>query len=61
MGATWVLSAPDGPHIDPVNLAIMDGIRSMSFYHGGYPVNRNVRYGSHNMAAAEPGKKKLWP
>ena len=22
MGPTWVLSAPDGPHIDPMNLAI---------------------------------------
>ena len=24
MGPTWVLSAPDGPHIDPMNLAISD-------------------------------------
>ena len=24
MGATWVLSAPDGPHVDPMNLAIRD-------------------------------------
>ena len=23
MGPTWVLSAPDGPHVDPMNLAIM--------------------------------------
>ena len=23
MRPTWVLSAPDGPHIDPMNLAIM--------------------------------------
>ena len=30
-------------------------------YHGGYPENRNVRYASHNMADAEPGKKQLWP
>ena len=22
MGPTWVLSAPDGPHVDPMNLAI---------------------------------------
>ena len=22
MGPTWVLSAPDGPHVDPINLAI---------------------------------------
>ena len=22
MGSTWVLSAPDGPHVDPMNLAI---------------------------------------
>ena len=24
MGPTWVLSAPDGPHVGPVNLAIRD-------------------------------------
>ena len=26
MGPTWVLSAPDGPHIGPMNLAIRDGL-----------------------------------
>ena len=25
MGSTWVLSAPDGPHVGPMNLAIKDG------------------------------------
>ena len=24
MGPTWVLSAPDGPHVSPMNLAIRD-------------------------------------
>ena len=24
MGPTWILSAPGGPHVDPVNLAIRD-------------------------------------
>ena len=24
MGPTWALSAPDGPHVDPMNLAIRD-------------------------------------
>ena len=24
MGPTWVLSAPDGPHIGPMNLAITE-------------------------------------
>ena len=24
MGSTWVLSAPDGPHVGPMNLAIVD-------------------------------------
>ena len=24
MGPTWVLSAPDGPHVDPMNLAIRE-------------------------------------
>ena len=26
MGPTWVLLAPDGPHVGPMNLAIRDGI-----------------------------------
>ena len=25
MGPTWVLSAPDGPHVGPMNLAIQEG------------------------------------
>ena len=25
MGPIWVLSAPDGPHVGPMNLAIGDG------------------------------------
>ena len=25
MGPTWVLSAPGGPHVGPMNLAIRDG------------------------------------
>ena len=28
MGPTWVLSAPDGPHVGPINLAIWDVNRS---------------------------------
>ena len=27
MGPTWVLSAPDGPHVGPMNLAIREAIR----------------------------------
>ena len=30
MGPTWVLSAPDGPHVGPMNLAIRDPIIHMS-------------------------------
>ena len=26
MGPTWVLSAPDGPHVDPMNLAMWVGL-----------------------------------
>ena len=26
MGPTWVLSAPDGPHVGPMNLAISEAI-----------------------------------
>ena len=28
MGPTWVLSAPDGPHVDPMNIAIRVGLLS---------------------------------
>ena len=28
MGPTWVLSAPDGPHVDLMNLVIRDAIES---------------------------------
>ena len=26
MGPTWVLSAPDGPHVGPINLTIRVGV-----------------------------------
>ena len=29
MGPTWVLSAPDGPHVGPMNLAIRDSLLHM--------------------------------
>ena len=31
MGPTWGLSAPDGPHVGPMNLAIRDGSRFVGF------------------------------
>ena len=30
MGPTWVLSAPDGPHVGPMNLAIRDGLNTLN-------------------------------
>ena len=41
MGPTWVLSAPDGPHVGPMNLAIWDMMDSILkaafvFIHGMY-------------------------
>ena len=30
MGPTWVLSAPDGPHVGPMNLAIRDDFPEIS-------------------------------
>ena len=29
MGPTWVLSAPDGPHVGPMNIAIKEAYSSM--------------------------------
>ena len=31
MGTTWVLSAPDGPHVGPINLAIRAGLLDFIF------------------------------
>ena len=31
MGPTWVLSAPDGPHVGPMNLAIEESIKNSEF------------------------------
>ena len=31
MGPTWVLSAPDGPHVGPLNLAIRVGFQWLSY------------------------------
>ena len=30
MGATWVLSAPDGPHVGPMNLAIRESSKAFT-------------------------------
>ena len=32
MGPTWVLSAPDGPHVGPMNLAIREVLYCIRFY-----------------------------
>ena len=40
MGLTWVLSAPDGPHVGPMNLAIRDVLISLQFRDStGKPIN----------------------
>ena len=31
MGPTWVLSAPDGPHVDPMNLAIREACYTLNY------------------------------
>ena len=36
MGSTWVLSAPDGPHVGPLNLAIRDIFDYMMMQWRGY-------------------------
>ena len=33
MGPTWVLSAPDGPHVGPMNLAIWEGSVMQKAFH----------------------------
>ena len=38
MGATWVLLAPDGPHVGPMNLAIREEVSVESDY--GFVLSR---------------------
>ena len=50
MGPTWVLSAPDGPHFGPIDLAIRAGTSQLLFsywprqseQHGTYPNLSNI-------------------
>ena len=51
MGPTWVLSAPGGPHVGPMNLAIRDLIWDMtSWMPASEPYKKwgNMSYGSTN-------------
>ena len=51
MGPTWVLSAPDGPHVGPMNLAIRDAVnvsiwwRHYDYFPGGIWHSANTRGG----------------
>ena len=44
MGPTWVLSAPDGPHIGPMNLAIRVCTVNISFDNGYFNIDWMVFY-----------------
>ena len=52
MGPTWVLSAPDGPHVGPMNLAIRVGFRvhsrlqSCGWIFRSYPSSHRPQRGS---------------
>ena len=57
MGLTWVLSAPDGPHIGPMNLAISDMLVSMSL-----SVSAHVATWSKTIKCTRTWRvAKLWP
>ena len=48
MGPTWVLSAPDGPHVGPMNLAIREILYVQS--EAGTAMPRGAtRYPKHGM------------
>ena len=42
MGPTWVLSAPDGPHVGPMNLAIGDVIPNLFHYTASLGHNNSI-------------------
>ena len=54
MGPTWVLSAPDGPHVGPMNPAIRDGMETLSTL-------LNSLRGIHRVAVESPHKRPVTP
>ena len=42
MGPTWVLSAPDGPRVGPMNIAIRDGISGLKIQLFGTQINITI-------------------
>ena len=46
MGPTWVLSAPDGRHVGPMNLAIRDGRKFLCSGSGAWAINGNGLHGT---------------
>ena len=49
MGPTWVLSAPDGPHVGPMNLAIKDS--TLSPEHSQKTLHSSVMKASYGMSS----------
>ena len=50
MGPTWVLSAQGGPHIGPMNLAIIDYMDSVNFGNGTSDTDGNFHTQSDKMS-----------
>ena len=44
MGPTWVLSAPDGPHVGPMNLAIRDSYCQGSYHCGQHSTSAITKH-----------------
>ena len=44
MGLAWVLSAPDGPHVGPMNLAIRDDMKNYKSQPTDVLTKRTVRW-----------------
>ena len=63
MGPTWALSAPDGPHVDPMILAIREGMSSVLYL--PYYMHALSQYvGSHwlyRYINRQSTVKQLWP
>ena len=60
MGPPWVLSAPDGPHVGLMNLAIRDGFGVFVSY--AFPTNIDMRHGNHRDFVNGPGNycHQIW-
>ena len=61
MGNTWVLSAPDGPHVGPMNLAIRDTSQETYKEYTGFTQHVRPYFGCYYYFMKYPAHRSLIP